>query len=226
MPNSFSLNIPETPITYHPLLLMISKALSMIDTYEVKGKLNWDVFVGGARIRKPRAKFIMALLDIIKPKYTVELGSGATTQIFGSKVGVKHYSLEHIQKFYDRTTESLAELGVDKAEVLLRPLNTETGMYVLNEGDLPKESVDLILIDGPPYHPLVNGKPKFTRANTLPALFPYMHQDTVVLLDSTERVPEQEVLVGWVRDYGIAFENPVRLKGLGVIDPWASTRDQ
>lgn len=209
-------DVPSAPIQNPRIRNLITDALL---TYKQEPlDLNWEGFPGGARIRNYRARFLQALMKLMKPKVTMELGSGSTTQIFSKFVGEKHVACEHLEKYYLRTTESLKSLGLDdKGFVMLLPL--EEAMYDLTGLDI--HNVELLLIDGPPLYPKVNGRPKFTRVNTLPYLMDRLTQDALVLFDSVERPWEQECLASWVEEFGVQYESPLKMKGLAIIDPWA-----
>jgi predicted O-methyltransferase YrrM len=225
---SFELRIPPCPIRDKYILQDIRRAIEMYKSMHLNG-INWDIFVGGARIRQYRAKFLKALMWLRKPHYTVELGSGASTQLFASMVGASHTAFDHLEKYWRRTTCSLATLGLTKGRVLLRPLQSQCflegsayGKYMYEiqpVHDIPPR-IDLLFIDGPPYHPLIDGKPRYSRVATLPFFMPYLADNAIVLMDSTERDPEQECLQIWADELGVTFENPEPMKGLAVIDPW------
>jgi predicted O-methyltransferase YrrM len=226
---SFEIKIPARPIRDKVILENVRRAIEIHKSMHLNN-INWDTFVGGARVRQYRAKFIKALMTLLKPRHTVELGSGATTQLFASMTGRSHTAFDHLEKYWRRTTCSLETLGLTKGRVLLRSLQAQCflkgsayGKYMYEIQpfkDLPP-SIDLLFIDGPPYHPLVNGKPKYSRVATLPFFMPYLDPNAIVLMDSTERDTEQECLKIWADELGITFENPEPLKGMAIIDPWA-----
>lgn len=222
----FDLKIPESPITYQPTLDAIEEALRTYKDISLKD-IDFTQF-GTFKLRLERAKFLRALLQITKPEYTLEFGSGGSTIYFAMAVQRHHVAFEHLDWCFERTTDALADYGLeDKATVELLDLNDETGMYEFDPNMIPGP-VDLLLIDGPPVSPKRKGRPRHERWNTLPFMLSHLSDRAIVILDSTERSYEQEYLQFWVEEYGIAFLNPgdpdSRLKGFGVIDPWHSVR--
>jgi len=225
----YKLNIPSRPITSSYHIEVISEAL---ERYKSETIIQNNKSFGTFKLRLERAKYLTALMKSIasrdKLNYTLELGSGASTIIFGKHVAIQHTAVEHLEWCHDRTSIALLDYGVDeKAEVILRDLDDSTGMYKLQPNDI-KGQIDLLLIDGPPVSPKRRGRPRWERFNTLPYLLPHLSPDAIVVLDSVERKFEQECLDLWVAQYGIAFDVPgdlnSRLKGFGIIDPFASTR--
>jgi len=222
----FELKIPEVPITNQRILDAVEKALSFYDTVSLKD-IDFTHF-GTFKLRVKRAKFLRALLQTIKPDYTLELGSGGSTIYFAMEVKKHHTAFEHLDWCYERTTDALFDYDLEnKATVHLLGMSDDTGMYEFMPEMIPGP-IDLLLIDGPPVSPKRKGRPRWERWNTLPFLMEFLSESAIVLLDSTERVFEQEYLQKWCEDYGIAFLNPgdpgSRLQGLGVIDPWHSIR--
>lgn len=222
----FELKIKEAPITHKPILDLIDAALQSYKTVSLKD-IDFTHF-GTFKLRVERAKFLRALLRLMKPEYTLEFGSGGSTIYFAMEVEYEHVAFEHLRWCWERTTDALLKYNLDhKAFVECLELSDETGMYLFDSEMIPGK-IDLLLIDGPPVSPKRKGRPRWERWNTLPQMLPYLSDRAIVILDSTERSYEQEYLQYWVKEYGIAFSNPgdpdSRLKGFGIIDPWNSKR--
>lgn len=223
----FDIQIPQVPITNQSILDLVDKCLETYKSIPLND-IDYKEF-GTFKLRVARAKFLRALLREFKPKYSLELGSGGSTVFFAMEVESHHVSFEHLDWCYDRTTDELEDLDLDeKATVHLLELDDDTGMYKFDPEKHIPGPIDIYLIDGPPVSPKRKGRPRWERWNTLPFIMPYLSERAIVLLDSTERVFEQECLELWCAEHGIAFMNPGeegdRLQGLGIIDPWHSKR--
>lgn len=222
----YNLGIPEVPVIHKPILNSIEKALVNYKAVSLKD-IDYKSF-GTFKLRVERAKFLRNLLRVLKAEgrldHTVELGSGGSTILFGKEVEKSHTAVEHLDWAWERTDAGIETHGLrDKAKVLLKDLDDESGMYKITGADIP-DKIDLLLIDGPPVSPKRKGRPRWERWETLPFFLPYLSQDAIVILDSVERSYEQEYLEYWCINHGISFTVPgltdSRLKGFGIIDPF------
>jgi len=226
----YVMRIPEVPVTNQRIIDVVNEAL--IDYRSVSlNDVDYTHF-GTFKLRVERAKFLRNLLRVLRSRgelnNTIELGSGGSTIIFSKEVAESHTAVEHLDWAHSRTSNAIMDNGLyDVGRVLLRDLDDADGMYKLNEADLDKK-YDLLLIDGPPVTPKRKGRPRWERWNTLPFFMKYLNPNAIVILDSSERTFEQEVLERWCQTLGISFMIPgptdSRLKGFGIIDPFHSTR--
>jgi hypothetical protein len=225
----WDLKIPRVPVKDSRILEIIERALETYSSFSLKD-IDYTAF-GTFKLRVSRAKFLRAVLHILSTRgeldYTMELGSGGSTMLFGRYVAKRHIALEHLPWCHERTQRAIAEQRLERAEALLRDIDEESAMYSFRPEDI-SGPVDLLLIDGPPVSPKRKGRPRWERWNTLPYLLPHLGERAIVILDSCERQFEQEVLERWQEEYGIAVEYPgrgdERLKGFGIIDPFHSAR--
>lgn len=139
---------------------------------------------------------IVDLIEELRPRQVVELGSGATSLVIASALrknggGILH-SFDQHQPFAAEMTGWLTEHGL-AAEFhhapLMRQDNGWPGIwYALS--DLPQR-IDLLIVDGPPWtvHPLVRGAAE--------TLFTRMTPGSVVMLDDAARPGERVVARRW-----------------------------
>lgn len=136
-----------------------------------------------------------------KPKVIVECSSGVSTIVLARCAqlnGIGHiYSLEHMPEFAELTRMNLKKHGLSTfATVIDAPLKT----YDLNGktwqwysmDSMPKENIDLLIIDGPP-----GDTGKNVRYPAGPLLFPKLNKGASVFLDDADRTDEKEILSLW-----------------------------
>jgi predicted O-methyltransferase YrrM len=135
----------------------------------------------------------------------VECGSGRSTVLIARRLaelgeGSVH-SLEHDAGWADRTRELLAAEAVARAEVITAPL--ENGWYARSAVRLLPNSVDLLLIDGPPA-----GEPELRRSRhpTLDELGDRLRPGALIVLDDARRVGEAEAMELWHGRFSLEFE--------------------
>jgi predicted O-methyltransferase YrrM len=143
----------------------------------------------------------------------VECGSGRSTVILARLLarldtGTIH-ALEHDPVFADRTRTLLAAESLDRAEVITAPLEPHPlagdhgGWYGTAARNALPDSIDLLLIDGPPA-----GAPELER-NRHPALAELGERLTpgaTIIVDDAGRPGESASLRLWSRDYGLQFD--------------------
>ena len=113
---------------------------------------------------------------------TLECGSGLSTLLFDVK-GCKHTSLEHYS-YYMAGSDS----------VILTKLIGDPLWYDWK----PTSSFDLIFIDGP--------ASPMDRFGILRVLKDCLKEDTVIVLDDTNRIPEQQLREKISKDYNFSFD--------------------
>ena len=94
---------------------------------------------------------IEILEDRLKPDDVgLEWGSGRSTLWFAQKIS--HLtSIEHNDHWYKRIKKMLSDKGIDNVELLYAPLEAKDqspSEYVRASAELPKASLDFILVDG------------------------------------------------------------------------------
>jgi predicted O-methyltransferase YrrM len=160
------------------------------------------------------AATLVGLIRAHKPRIIVELGSGSSTIVMGYAVeqqgAGRIISLDHSAQYGAETRRDLARHALqDWTEVHRAPLtsieqNGETWTwYDLSalEDDI---SIDMLLVDGPPHE-----TGAMARYPALPALYEYLSEDAVVVLDDAYRSEEKEILDRWMQDYD-DFELDIR----------------
>ena len=156
-----------------------------------------------------------------QPASVVELGSGVSTLLcaYASRLrGDGHvYSLEHDEKYHDRTRHYLEERGLTSfVELFHAPLisgDLAAGpwqRYDLDSVNLPSD-MDFLLIDGPP-----RSVQPLSRYPALPMLASRLSETAVVLLDDAAREDEQETIRLW-RDEFPHFVEEELISGKGAV---------
>lgn len=165
------------------------------------------------------AAWVVALIRETKPRTVVELGSGSSTVLIAhllQEQGGRLVSLDHDAAYAEQTRKNLAIRGL-QAEVLdapLRPLTLdgrERTWYDLSGLDLP-ETVDLLLVDGPPHtsHPQA-------RYPAVPAFADRLSEGAVVVLDDAGRPDEKASVAAWCERYGMESHYVDTIKGAAVL---------
>ena len=130
-----------------------------------------------------------------RPQVMVEFGAGASTLIAARALqrngGGRLFSFEQHEDFVEATRRWLAEFALE-AEIRAAPLQPSEhwpGLWY-QHGSLP-ESIDLLLVDGPPWtiHPLTRGAAE--------SLFDRIAVGGTVMLDDAARPGERLVARCW-----------------------------
>jgi predicted O-methyltransferase YrrM len=143
----------------------------------------------------------------------VECGSGRSTVILARLLarldaGTVH-ALEHDPDFAERTRTLLAAEGLDRAEVITAPLEPhplageQGGWYAPSATNALPDSIDLLLIDGPPA-----GAPELERNRhpVLTELAERLAPGATIIVDDAGRPGEAASLRLWSRDHGLRFD--------------------
>ncbi len=88
----------------------------------------------------------------VKPRLTVELGSGISTLVLAKSGTKKIVSLDHSVEFGTQTREMLSSHGVRGVDIRIHELETYPGGYKWYAKSTYKglSKIDLLVIDGPP----------------------------------------------------------------------------
>jgi predicted O-methyltransferase YrrM len=140
-----------------------------------------------------------------EPNLVVELGSGSSTIIGGHALqqngAGRLLSFDHLEEYAQESREALSfhNLG-DYCHVLTTPLTT----YSLNGGTWkwyslgdfgPDETVDLVIVDGPP------GKlQELSRYPALPLLGEWLSEDPMFIIDDGDRKDERIMVKKWIEE--------------------------
>ena len=99
--------------------------------------------------------FLLTLAHVtrkVKPRLTVELGSGISTLVLAKSGAKKIVSLDHSVEFGTQTKEMLSSHGVRGVDIRIHELETYPGGYKWYAKSSYKglSKIDLLVIDGPP----------------------------------------------------------------------------
>jgi len=165
------------------------------------------------------AMLLIKLIDFNHYNLIIEFGSGISTVVIAKallqqaekrqKTAAKLVSFEHLDDYYKKTAEQLANAGLDNAVQLeLTPLapykapDNTTYSYYDFRGILKKLGAEftgariLVLVDGPPA-----STGKHARYPALQHILAYFNASGIdVLLDDTIRTDEQEIVKRWQED--------------------------
>lgn len=138
-------------------------------------------------LKEEELERLAARLQAIKPKLSVEFGSGLSTKVLRQH-SEWTLSLEHKQ-FWQRFSEQGARgLPGEVRLCSIGSVATPAGDRPCYQTKLPNE-IDFLLIDGPPG--------SIGRAGTLFHAWPHLKQGAVIWLDDWSRPGEQEALRLW-----------------------------
>jgi len=141
----------------------------------------------------------------VKPQIIVECSSGVTTLVLARCCQLngqgKVYSLENDKQFAEKSRQQISELGLDDyAQVIYAPLQpTSVANQIFDwygTNALPEESIDMLVIDGPPGFIQKN-----SRMPALPVLRNKLSEAVTVFLDDAARADERELVGNWLTQY-------------------------
>jgi predicted O-methyltransferase YrrM len=137
--------------------------------------------------------FLLSLAHIakrVKPRLTVELGSGISTLVLAKSGAKKIISLDHSQEFGSQTREMLASHGVRGVDIRIHELQTYDGKYKWYAKSTLKglAKIDLLVIDGPPSS--INPDARYP---ALEHLVPLLSPKATIVLDDVYRDEERKL---------------------------------
>ena len=166
--------------------------------------------------------FLLTLAHVtkkVKPRLTVELGSGISTLVLAKSGAKKIVSLDHSVEFGTQTRAMLLSHGVRGVDIRIHELETYRGKYKWYAKSTLKglAKIDLLVIDGPP-----SSTNPDARYPALEHLVPLLSPKATVILDDVYR-DEERKLAGAIAK---ALPNHVLTilsheKGTAVISPRA-----
>jgi predicted O-methyltransferase YrrM len=159
---------------------------------------NWAVDADFARLVLGAAETRTGL--------AVELGSGTSTLLIASLIGDRGcgrlISFDHDPGFGAESAERVRQLGIEEAQVVVAPLRrqrfggTEVDWYERETllAALPEESIELLVVDGPPM------QTTWSRWPALEVLGPRLAPNAIILLDDGRRRQERLSAFRWERE--------------------------
>ncbi|MBE3002437.1 class I SAM-dependent methyltransferase [Nocardiopsis sp. HNM0947] len=161
-------------------------------------------------------RLIVRHIDRLRPELVVECGSGSSSIWMGYALRRQGrgrvVAIEHDAHYAEQTRALIAEHGLDDVvEVRLAPLveaepGTVTDTGLRDKGAVPRwydtsafadlDDIGLLLVDGPP-----ESTGRQARYPALPAFWPYLADDAVIILDDTSRKDERALGRRWLEEY-------------------------
>jgi hypothetical protein len=184
--------------------------------------LSWIVpapLPDGWTLAPDALRFVTSIVQTLKPRHILELGSGLSTRVLSRAAGPLSpkcviSSVDHDPQFNWDTTGAAAEENGAKVKFQLAPLVVREfggkllGAYLIQTSKLAaKRAVDLVVIDGPPVN--LGG-----REGTLYQVMDFVQPGTIVLLDDSKRPEEKAALKAWKDNLGDAI-SVEQLPGFG-----------
>jgi len=192
------------------------------DQFTLKSEIQ--ALVNPSTLSLKTLKFIGNLIEVRKPNYILELGSGISTLFLASNLkdhlSARVFSVDHSDHYLRKTQElSKNSTNVQFIYAPISPYQFKLKRFAAYQNDFVKKipngiKFDLVIIDGPPSF-------KFGREAALYQIANFLKPETLILLDDSNREPEQEALSNWrkVWNSGVdVFEFPENKKGLAIIE--------
>lgn len=137
--------------------------------------------------------FLLTLAHITKslrPRLTVELGSGTSTLVLAKSGARKIISLDHSEKFGNQTRKMLASHGIRGVDIRIHELENYPSGYKWYAKSTFKglAKIDLLVIDGPP-----SSTNPDARYPALEHLIPLLSLKATVILDDVDREEERKL---------------------------------
>ena len=137
--------------------------------------------------------FLLTLAHVtkkVRPRLTVELGSGISTLVLAKSGAKKIISLDHSVEFGTQTREMLLSHGVRGVDIRIHELENYRGKYQWYAKSTLKglAKIDLLVIDGPP-----STTNPDARYPALEHLVPLLSPKATVILDDVYRDEERKL---------------------------------
>jgi predicted O-methyltransferase YrrM len=137
--------------------------------------------------------FLLTLAHItksIRPRLTVELGSGTSTLVLAKSGARKIISLDHSEEFGNQTRQMLASHGIRGVDIRIHELESYPSGYKWYAKSTLKglAKIDLLVIDGPP-----SSTNPDARYPALEHLIPLLSLKATVILDDVDRDEERKL---------------------------------
>lgn len=137
--------------------------------------------------------FLLTLAHVtkkVKPRLTVELGSGVSSLVLAKSGAKKIVSLDHSEEFGNQTRQMLASHGVRGVDIRIHELESYSGKYKWYAKSTFKNltKIDLLVIDGPP-----SSTNPDARYPALEHLIPLLSPKATIVLDDVDREEERKL---------------------------------
>jgi len=137
--------------------------------------------------------FLLTLAHVtkrVKPRLTVELGSGLSSLVLAKSGAKKIVSLDHSEEFGNQTREMLISHGVRGVDIRIHELESYAGKYKWYARSTFKglAKIDLLVIDGPP-----SSTNPDARYPALEHLIPLLSAKATIVLDDVDREEERKL---------------------------------
>ena len=137
--------------------------------------------------------FLLTLAHVtkrVKPRLTVELGSGVSSLVLAKSGAKKIVSLDHSEEFGNQTRDMLASHGVRGVDIRIHELENYAGKYKWYARSTFKSlaKIDLLVIDGPP-----SSTNPDARYPALEHLIPLLSAKATIVLDDVDREEERKL---------------------------------
>ncbi len=137
--------------------------------------------------------FLLTLAHVtkrVKPRLTVELGSGVSSLVLAKSGAKKIVSLDHSEEFGNQTRDMLASHGVRGVDIRIHELESYAGKYKWYARSTFKNlaKIDLLVIDGPP-----SSTNPDARYPALEHLIPLLSAKATIVLDDVDREEERKL---------------------------------
>lgn len=190
---------------------MLEEKSLEIQTAGAIGQLQFrfPVFLGGPSIDAHHARQLLFVLEELRPRVILELGSGSSTVIVARALQTlgdppeTHIAIDHDLRYLRKTIQLARMNGVEQfvrfEHCPLAPVPGYALPWYSNVAEaIGRAHIDLVIVDGPPaYEP---GQEK-SREPALPVVRRFLSERAVVILDDANREAESEILDRWLRDY-------------------------
>lgn len=179
---------------------------------------------GGWAMDAHLAETIARLLLQKRPQFVVECGSGSSTLLMASCLKRMNghqrlVALDHEPKYASITRDMLEQQDLDDwAEVRTVPLEPwkikgqELPWYGLDLETLPDQSIDLLIVDGPP-----GMGSTAARYPAVPVLQQHLSDECIIVLDDGDRADEHEAAHRWAEDLNADLEYAGGAKGTWIL---------
>jgi predicted O-methyltransferase YrrM len=185
-----------------PVREKVSDALALSELASLPGGyVPWTA----ASMRPRGVATVLNSIVIRDRERIVECGGGASTIFIARLLGHRRghlWTVEHDPGWAAQLERAVAVEGLaDRVTIVVAPL--ERGWYSQSvlESALPREGIDLLLVDGPPAI-----EAPLARYPAGPFFRGRLADDATIVLDDIVRPGEQQIAASWERELGVEFE--------------------
>ncbi len=172
--------------------------------------------MGDWAISSDMANILISVILEVKPKFTLDCGSGISTVIIAYCLKrLKHgtvLSVEQDERYFDSTRHNIKLHNLEEiASVICAPLKE---IYIKDKSWMwydtaflrDIESINLLVVDGPiipgPYGKTQKMK-EMARYPGLPVLLEKLSDNCIIVVDDAKREDERKVIETWVKEFSI-----------------------